>query len=78
MIAKMDVKKHQLESEENNISQTLFHVIQRGNKSVIFPAFLIVIPWARVVCLMYTPEAWGLQAQGLRVYISGEQWLPMV
>ena len=28
---------------------------------------LIVTPWARVVCLIYTPKA-----RGLRVYISGE------
>ena len=28
---------------------------------------LIVIPWARVVYLIYTPEA-----QGLRVYTSGK------
>ena len=31
---------------------------------------LIVIPWAQVVCLIYTPEARGPQAQGLRVYIA--------
>ena len=29
--------------------------------------YLVVIPWARVVCLIYTPEA-----RGLRVYISGK------
>ena len=29
--------------------------------------YLIVIPWARVVCLIYTPEALGPQAEG--VYI---------
>ena len=39
---------------------------------------LIVIPWARVVCLIYTPEARGPQARGLRVYISGEPRLHMV
>ena len=32
--------------------------------------YVIVIPWARVVCLIYTPEARGPQARGLRVYIS--------
>ena len=35
--------------------------------------YLIVIPWARVVCLIYTPEA-----RGLRVYISGEPRVHMV
>ena len=39
---------------------------------------LIVIPWARVVCLIYTPEARGPQARGLRVYISGEPRVHMV
>ena len=40
--------------------------------------YLIVIPWAQVVCLIYTPEARGPQARGLRVYISGEPRVPMV
>ena len=40
--------------------------------------YLIVIPWARVVCLIYTPEARGPQARGLRVYISGEPRVHMV
>ena len=39
--------------------------------------YVIVIPWARVVCLIYTPEARGPQAQGLRVYISGKSRVPM-
>ena len=39
---------------------------------------LIVIPWAQVVCLIYTPEARGPQARGLRVYISGEPRVHMV
>ena len=39
---------------------------------------LIVIPWARVVCLIYTPEARGPQARGLRVYISGKPRVHMV
>ena len=40
--------------------------------------YLIVIPWAQVVCLIYTPKARGLQAQGLRVHISGEPRVHMV
>ena len=35
-------------------------------------AYLVVIPWARVVCLIYTPEARGPRAAGPRaegVYI---------
>ena len=40
--------------------------------------YLIVIPWAQVVCLIYTPEARGPQARGLRVYISGEPRVHMV
>ena len=43
-----------------------------------YEVHLIVIPWARVVCLIYTPEARGPQARGLRVYISGEPRVPMV
>ena len=39
--------------------------------------YVIVIPWARVVCLIYTPEARGPQARGLRVYISGKSRVPM-
>ena len=39
---------------------------------------LVVIPWARVVCLIYTPEARGPQARGLRVYISGKPRVHMV
>ena len=40
--------------------------------------YVIVIPWARVVCLIYTPDARGPQARGQRVYISGEPQVPMV
>ena len=35
-------------------------------------SYLLVIPWAQVVCLISTPEAQGSQARGLRVYILGE------
>ena len=35
--------------------------------------YLVVIPWARVVCLIYTSEA-----RGLRVYISGKPRVHMV
>ena len=41
--------------------------------TIIRIAHLIIIPWARVVCLIYTPEA-----RGLRVYISGERQVHMV
>ena len=40
--------------------------------------YLVVTPWARVVYLIYTPEARGPQAQGLRVYISGKPRVHMV
>ena len=33
----------------------------------------IVVTWARVVCLIYTPEI-----RGLRVYISGKPRVPML
>ena len=39
---------------------------------------LVVIPWAQVVCHIYTPEARGPQVRGLRVYISGETRVSMV
>ena len=38
----------------------------------------IVVTWARVVCLIYTPKARGPQARGLRVYISGKPRVPML
>ena len=38
----------------------------------------IVVTWARVVCLIYTPKARGQQARGLRVYISGKPRVPML
>ena len=44
----------------------------------IFNDYLVVIPWARVVCLIYTLEARGPQARGLRVYISGKPRVHMV
>ena len=37
----------------------------------------IVIPWARVVCLIYTPEAQGPQGWGCS-YISGKPRVPML
>ena len=40
-------------------------------RSVAMYAHLIVVTWARVFCLICTPEARGPQAQGMRVYISG-------
>ena len=39
---------------------------------------VILIPWARVVCLICTPEAQGPQAQGLRVYLSGKPRVDIV
>ena len=51
----------------------------RMHKDADLPrAYLIVIPWARVVYLTYTPKARGPQARGLRVYISGELRVHMV
>ena len=32
----------------------------------------IVVTWARMVCLIYTPETQGPPARGLRMYISGK------
>ena len=54
-------------------------LVERIGQHVNVPVrYLIVIPWARVVCLIYTPEARGPQARGLRVYISGEPRVHMV
>ena len=39
---------------------------------------VIVVRWARVVCLICTPEARGLQALRLRVYISGKPRVHML
>ena len=39
---------------------------------------LIVVTWARVVCLICTPDARGPQALGQRVYISGKPRVPML
>ena len=39
---------------------------------------LIVVTWARVVCLIRMPKARGPQAQGLRAYISGKSRVPML
>ena len=40
--------------------------------------YLIVITWAQVVCLIYTPKVRGPQASGLRVNISGKPQVHMV
>ena len=48
----------------------------QSNPSLL--CYNIVVTWARVVCLIYTPEAQGPQAQGLRVYISGKPQVPML
>ena len=39
---------------------------------------VIVVTWARVICLICMPEARGPQAQGLRAYISGKSRVPML
>ena len=44
----------------------------------IFIMYLIVIPWAQMVCLIYTSKAQGPQVRVLRVYISGEPQVHMV
>ena len=46
---------------------------------IIYPnVHLIVVTWARVFCLICTPESQGLQAQGMRVYISGRTQVHML
>ena len=49
-----------------------------GMTLAVLMKYLVVIPWARVVCLIYTPKARGPQARGLRVYISGKPRVHMV
>ena len=39
---------------------------------------LIVVTWARVICLICMPKARGPQARGLRAYISGKSRVPML
>ena len=43
-----------------------------GLKGSSYIIYVMVIPWARVVCLICTPEAQGPAALGLQVYISGK------
>ena len=40
--------------------------------------YVIVIPWLRGILLIYTPKARGLQARGLRVYMSAKSQAAMV
>ena len=40
--------------------------------------YILVMPWALVICLIYTPSALRPAALGLRVYISGKPLVPMV
>ena len=40
--------------------------------------YIVVIPWALVVCLIYTSSALGPAALELWVYISGKPLMPMV
>ena len=40
--------------------------------------YLIVVTWARVICLICMPKARGSQARGLRAYISGKSRVPML
>ena len=40
--------------------------------------YIVVIPWALVVRLIYTPSALRPVAIGLPVYISGKPLMPMV
>ena len=40
--------------------------------------YVIVVTWVLIVCLIYTPKMQGLQAQGLRVHISGKPRVPML
>ena len=39
---------------------------------------VIVVTWAQGICLRCMPKALGLQARGLRAYISGESRTPML
>ena len=50
------------------------HIIAANNLLV----HLIVVTWARVVCLICMPKARGPQARGLRAYISGKSRVPML
>ena len=52
------------------------HLCTFGHSTVIMKTnveYLVVIPWARVVCLIYTPKA-----RGPRVYISDKPRVHMV
>ena len=40
--------------------------------------YIVVIPWALGICLIYTPSALGPVALGLRVYISGKPLVPVL
>ena len=40
--------------------------------------YIVVIPCALVVHLIYTPSVLGLEALGLWMYISGKPFVPMV
>ena len=39
---------------------------------------MIVVTWARVICLICMPKAQGPQARKLRAYISGKLRVPML
>ena len=39
---------------------------------------LIVVTWARGICLICMPKTRGPQARGLRAYISGKSRVPML
>ena len=40
--------------------------------------YVIVVTWARGICLICMPEAQGLQARGLRTYTSGKSRVHML
>ena len=52
--------------------------LQRYMEVGYSPLYVIVVTWARVLCLIYMPQARGPQARGLRAYISGKARVPML
>ena len=49
---------------------------RHGHKKCVVQ--LIVVTWARGICLICMPKARGPQARGLRAYISGKSRVPML
>ena len=60
----------------NMIAAWLFYKI--AVYASISSTHVIVVTWARVICLICMPKARGPQARGLRAYISGKSRVPML